>query len=129
LRPRRLDRRGREHRTRQLEERLLAGSRWKESGFVFTTPIGTALDGPNVTKSFQRLLKKAGLAHRRFHDLRHSCASLLLAQNVAPRVVMEVLGHSQISLTMNTYSHVLPELKREAAAQMEAVLHEVVPSG
>jgi integrase len=62
------------------------------------------------------------LQHRRFHDLRHSCASLLLAQNVAPRVVMELLGHSQISLTMNTYSHVLPELKREAAAQMEALI-------
>jgi integrase len=112
----------REHRARQLEERLLAGSRWIESGLIFTTPIGTGLDGPNVTKSFQRLLIRAGLAHRRFHDLRHSCASLLLAQNVAPRVVMEVLGHSQISLTMNTYSHVLPELKREAAAQMEILL-------
>jgi integrase len=112
----------REHRARQLEERLLAGSRWTQSGLVFTTPIGTGLDGPNVTKSFQRLLMRAGLAHRRFHDLRHSCASLLLAQNVAPRVVMEVLGHSQISLTMNTYSHVLPELKREAAMQMEILL-------
>lgn len=110
------------HRARQAEERLRAGSRRIETGLVFTTEIGTGLDGPNVTKSFQRLLEKAGLPRRRFHDLRHSCASLLLAQNVAPRVVMEVLGHSQISLTMNTYSHVLPELKREAAQQMEALL-------
>lgn len=112
----------RRHRAGQLEEQLFAGPRWKEAGFVFTTPIGTPLDGPNVTKSFQRLLSRAGLERRRFHDLRHSCASLLLAQNVAPRVVMEVLGHSQISLTMNTYSHVLPELKGAAAEQMEALL-------
>ena len=58
----------------------------------------------------------------RFHDLRHACASLLLVQGVHPRVVMETLGHSQISLTMNTYSHVLPALQREAADRMEAVL-------
>ena len=112
----------REHRQRQLEERLLAGRRWVESGLVFTSTIGTPLDGTNVTKSFQRLLARAGLPKRRFHDLRHSCATLLLVQNVAPRVVMEVLGHSQISLTMNTYSHVLPTLKREAADQMDALL-------
>ncbi|HCF99021.1 MAG TPA: hypothetical protein DEV93_00590 [Chloroflexi bacterium] len=88
--------------------KLVAGSRWKDTGLVFTTPIGTPLDGSNVTKSFQKLLARAGLPKRRFHDLRHSCATLLLVQNVAPRVVMEILGHSQISLTMNTYSHVLP---------------------
>jgi integrase len=58
----------------------------------------------------------------RFHDLRHSCASLLLAQGVHPRVVMETLGHSQIALTLNTYSHVIPTLQREAADRMEAAL-------
>jgi integrase len=58
----------------------------------------------------------------RFHDLRHACASLLLVQGIHPRVVMETLGHSQISLTMNTYSHVLPALQREAADRMESVL-------
>jgi integrase len=58
----------------------------------------------------------------RFHDLRHACASLLLVQGVHPRVVMETLGHSQISLTMDTYSHVIPALQREAADRMEAVL-------
>ena len=58
----------------------------------------------------------------RFHDLRHSCATLLLVQGVAPRVVMEILGHSQIAVTMNTYSHVLPALQREAAARLEALL-------
>lgn len=57
----------------------------------------------------------------RLHDLRHSCATLLLAQGVNPRVVMETLGHSQVSLTLNTYSHVLPALQHEAAARMDAV--------
>ena len=60
----------------------------------------------------------------RLHDLRHSCATLLLAQGVNPRVVMETLGHSQVSLTLNTYSHVLPALQRDAAARMDAALAE-----
>jgi integrase len=111
----------RAHRTRQLEERLWAGSRWQEWGLVFTSTIGTPLDGTNVTKGFQRLLHKAGLPHQRFHDLRHACATLLLVQGTHPRVVMEVLGHSQIGLTMNTYSHVMPSLRREAAESRDAV--------
>jgi integrase len=68
------------------------------------------------------LLKKAGLPDIRFHDLRHTAASLLLVQGVQPRVVMETLGHSQISLTMNTYSHVMPVLQRETAEKMGAIL-------
>jgi integrase len=111
----------RAHKLRQLEERLLAGARWRESGFVFTTTIGTPLSGPEVTKAFQRRLATAGLPRLRFHDLRHSCATLLLVQGVPARVVMEILGHSSIALTMNTYSHVLPELKREAAEAIDRV--------
>ncbi len=61
------------------------------------------------------------MRHQRFHDLRHACASLLLAQGVHPRVVMETLGHSNISLTMNTYSHVIPALQREAASKMDGI--------
>ena len=76
----------------------------------------------NVTKGFQRVLRSAGLPHQRFHDLRHACATLLLLQGVHPRVVMETLGHSQIALTMNTYSHVMPSLQRDAADLMGAVL-------
>jgi hypothetical protein len=67
--------------------------------------------------------------HRRFHDLRHSSATLLLAQNVAPGVVMEILGHSQISLTMNTYTHVLPDLKRAAALQIDALIGDEKDEG
>jgi integrase len=108
-------------------ERLAAGERWIDHDLVFPSQLGTLADGPNVTHRFRRLLNKAGLPPMRFHDLRHACASLLLVQGVHPRVVMEALGHSQISLTMNTYSHVLPALQREAADKMEAVLAAAAP--
>jgi len=80
------------------------------------------MDRIAVTRRFQALLAAAGLPRQRFHDLRHAYASLLLAQGVAPRVVMETLGHSQISLTLNTYGHVIPALGRAAAEQMDAML-------
>jgi integrase len=112
----------REHRTRQLQARLWAGSAWQEGGYVFTTSIGTPMHAGDVTKRLQALLAAAGLPRMRFHDLRHGAASLLLAQGVAPRVVMEVLGHSTIALTMNVYSHVIPALERDAADRMDAIL-------
>lgn len=112
----------RAHRVKQLQERLVAGSRWHDMGLVFTSTIGTPLDGRNVTRHFQKLLRDAGLPRQRFHDLRHTCASLLLAQGVHPRVVMEILGHSQIQLTMNIYSHVIPQLQHEAAGKMDSLL-------
>ena len=113
----------RDHRRQQVEERLASGGEWKESGFVFTTPEGLPLEGTTVTRHFHRHLDRAGLEQRRFHDLRHSCATLLLVQGVSPRVVMDVLGHSEIAMTMNTYSHVVPELRRDAADRMEELLN------
>lgn len=110
------------HRDEQAQERAHAGQEWVETGFVFTTTIGTPLDGSALTRRFQRLLRDNGLPRQRFHDLRHACATFLLSQGLSPRVVMETLGHSQISLTMNTYSHVLPEMQREAASRMDALL-------
>ena len=114
----------RTHRMRQRTDRLLAGSRWHDDprDLVFRTTLGTPMDGVAVTRRFQAILRTAGLPRQRFHDLRHACASFLLAQGVAPRVVMETLGHSQISLTLNTYSHVIPALGRAAADQMDALL-------
>jgi integrase len=114
----------REHRARQRREKEGAGARWRECGLVFTTPIGTPLDGTAVTKCFHRMLDKAGLPQRRFHGLRHSSATLLLVQGVSPRVVVDVLGHSQIGLTMNTYTHVIPDLRRDAARRLEGLLGE-----
>jgi integrase len=110
------------HRTRQLEERLAAGSAWKESGLLFTSPIGTALDPRNVGREFHVLLATSDLPSIRFHDLRHTAATLLLAQGVDPRTIMETLGHSQISLTLDIYSHVLPALQADAAIKMNAIL-------
>jgi integrase len=107
---------------RQLEERLAAGSRWREGGFVFSTRIGTPFEPSNLTKAFKALLVKAGLPDIRFHDLRHTAATFLLAQGVDARTIMETLGHSQISLTLDTYSQVLPALQQDAARRMDALL-------
>ena len=107
---------------RQAEERVLVGDAWQDSDLVFTTGWGTPIHPRNDYRAFQRLVEKAGLRRVRLHDLRHTAASLLLAQEVAPRVVMEILGHSQISVTMNTFSHVDPQLNRTATDRMEQAL-------
>lgn len=112
----------REHRVRQLEERMAAGGQWADWNLVFATRLGKPLDGSRVTHEFKTALDSLGLPPKRFHDLRHSCASLLVAQGVPMRVVMETLGHSDIRLTMNTYSHVSLEVSREAATRIDAVL-------
>ena len=110
------------HHSRQQIEKAEAKEHWSENGLVFATPHGKPLDPTRISKQFHLHLAQAGLPQRRFHDLRHSCATLLLVQGVSPRVVMDVLGHSQIALTMNTYSHVIPELRREAADRMDELL-------
>jgi integrase len=110
------------HRAGQRDEAAFAGELWQEQGLVFATATGQPLDASGVTAALQRHLARAGLRRQRFHDLRHACASLLLVRGVSPRVVMEILGHSQISLTMNTYSHVLPTLLTDAADQMDRLL-------
>jgi integrase len=112
----------RAHRARQLEERLIAGAGWQDWGLVFATEIGSPLHRADVLRALHRHLAAAGLPPMRFHDLRHACASLLLAQGVHPRVVMETLGHSNIGQTMDTYTHVLPTLQRDAASRMDDVL-------
>jgi integrase len=84
--------------------------------------VGTPLNPSNVSKRLHALLADAGLPPQRFHDLRHCAASLLLAGGVAPRTIMGILGHSQISLTMNTYAHLSPALERDAANALDSVL-------
>jgi len=109
------------HKTRQAQERLLAGRRWQDWGLVFCSTIGSPLDPSNVTKQYRAILKAVGIEQRRFHDLRHSCGSFLAAHNVHPRVIMEILGHSQISITMNTYTHVDLTSMREALDSLSDV--------
>jgi integrase len=112
------------HRKRQLEERmLLPAGLWEDNGLVFTTSKGTPVDVSNFTyRSFRPLLQRAGLPQIRMHDLRHTCATLLLTQNVNPKKVQELLGHANIAETMDTYSHVLPNMQDEVAAEMEIAL-------
>jgi integrase len=108
----------------QLVEQQTAGPMWHNTDLVFTTAIGTPIHPRNDYRAFRHLITKAGLRHVRLHDLRHTAASLLLAEGVAARVVMEILGHSQISITLNTYTHVDPELNRDAAERLERLLQE-----
>jgi integrase len=112
----------RRRKAQQRDERRAFGTGWSEGDFVFTSSTGRPMDSRNVQRSFRRILRKANLPRIRFHDLRHSCASLLLSQGVAPRVVMETLGHSRISITMDTYTHVMPTLQREAADAIDRSL-------
>jgi len=105
-------------------ERLLAKGQARQ--FVFCDTQGGPVRKSNlVRRSFLPLLKRAGLPRIRFHDLRHTAATLLLLQGVHPKVVQERLGHSQISITLDTYSHVLPSMGREAAAKLDALLGTV----
>ena len=108
----------------QLQERLLAGERWLDHGPVFPSTIGTPLDPPDIVQQYHELLEKAGLPRCRFQDLRHTCATLLLlhGENLRAVAMMEVLGHPQISLTANTYQHVMESLKRGAAEKMQSLL-------
>ena len=112
----------RDHRLRQLEERLLAGPLWEDRDLVFCTTIGRPLDARNVTRQFHRIREAAGLPWLTFHGLRHGFGSMLAAQGVHPRVAMELMGHSQISLTMQVYTHIAPELAKEAAGKIDAAL-------
>ena len=113
----------RRHRKRQLEEHVKAGSLWQEKGLVFTTTIGTPLDASNLTRCYlYPLLERARLPRVRFHDLRHTFATIMLQNGEHPKVVQEMLGHAQISETMDTYSHVLPNMQDSAVERLDQLL-------
>ena len=93
---------------------------------MFPATVGTPMVPRNLSRHFKAGLKSAGLSETtRFHDLRHSCATLLIVQGVHPRVAMQILGHSQINVTMNTYGYVLADSQREAAAKIDLVLSAI----
>ncbi|MFF3819328.1 tyrosine-type recombinase/integrase [Streptomyces bluensis] len=110
------------HRMRQAAARAKAGERWQESAYVFTTRTGRPVEPRNLYRSFTRVAQSAGLRVIRLHDARHGTATLLTAAGVAPRVVMEILGHSQISITMDVYTHVVQDTQREAMSHMDRLL-------
>jgi integrase len=106
----------------QAHERLLAGDRWQECGLIFTSTAGTAMDPGNFYVRYRAALARAGLHDHTFHDLRHTASTLLVRQGVHPRVAMEILGHSQIAVTMDVYAHVVADAMREAVASIEDAL-------
>ncbi|MEU5556408.1 site-specific integrase [Streptomyces globisporus] len=110
------------HRMRQAEAKARAGEAWQEGGHVFVTRTGRPVEPRNVYRSFTRVAESAGLRVIRLHDARHGCATILTAAGVAPRVVMEILGHSQISITMDVYTHVVQDTQREAISHMDRLL-------
>ena len=112
----------RQHRKCQLDERMQKAGLWSDHGLDFPSSIGTTLSGGNLNRSFKALLKRVGLPAVRSHDLRHTCATLLLRQGVNPKNVQELLGHADISLTLNVYSHVLPDMDDAPAGAMDAAL-------
>lgn len=113
----------RRHRARQLQERLLVGEAWRDLDLVFATGDGGPLWPHNVFHQFHRFLERAGLPRIRFHDLRHTCATLLLAARVNPKVVSEQLGHASVAITLDIYAHVLPDMQQDAAAALASVLY------
>ena len=118
-----------QHHLRQEEMKRLVGDMWEEHDYVFCTPLGKHLNpGHAVLVQLKILLEKAGLPEIRFHDLRHSAATLLLSMGVHPKVVQEILGHSEISMTMDTYSHVLPTMQKDAMVKLNQAFREEGPS-
>jgi integrase len=113
----------RDHRKRQVEERLKHDGFWQDYGFVFTTLVGTPLNRHNVfSRSFKPLLRRAELPDMPFHALRHSFATLMLSGGEHPKVVQEIMGHSGIRVTMDFYSHVLPDMQKGAVDRLGAML-------
>jgi integrase len=112
------------HRKAQAEERLFCGNVWKDTGHVFTsaTAPGEHLREITVSRAFKRLLKDAGLPDIRFHDLRHTCATLLFSQGANPKLVQETLGHSSVAITMDRYTHWIPSMGEQTAKMLEAAL-------
>jgi integrase len=110
------------HHVSQLEARLQAGASWRERDLVFCRSDGDFMKAPTLRYQFFRLLEKAGLPRMRFHDLRHTAATLLLSIGVEMRVIQDILGHSDIATTANIYAHVLPAMQQEAMGKMDSLL-------
>jgi len=109
------------HSSRQYAERVFAGDKWQENDLIFPSSVGTPLEPRNLLREFKDLLRKGNLPDIRFHDLRHSFATLALSQGVSVKVVQEMLGHSDASMTLKVYSHTTPGMQKEAARKMDEI--------
>ncbi len=118
------------HRESQRDDALLAGSRWsgEDWNLVFPSSLGTPLDARNVLRRFQKMLEVAGLPKMRIHDLRHSAASILIAQGVSSKAISELLGHSAVAFTLQVYGHLMEDTRREVASRMDDALSPVATS-
>ncbi|MRR52467.1 MAG: site-specific integrase [Rhodocyclaceae bacterium] len=114
----------RKHLARREQERAIAGDDWEESGRVFVTRRGTFLDARNMLRDYYKLRDGSDLPAIRFHDLRHSAASLLHAAGVPSQAIRKLLGHASVRTTQEVYSHVTTDLESAAADKMDAILNE-----
>jgi integrase len=124
----------REHWERQNHERKHAGDRWQENELIFPSSVGTPVNHSNLVKTFKRVISLAGLPEIRFHDLRHTAARLMLNHGVPVIIVSRMLGHSKVSITLDIYGHLMPEIQHQAAVLMDELiapieigLHPVAP--
>ncbi|GED86033.1 hypothetical protein TNCT6_31180 [Streptomyces sp. 6-11-2] len=116
-----------QHRAQQERERKVAGEKWQlapgqPDGLIFTTTTGRVTDPRSLNRMLTILCRDAGVRRVRVHGLRHTCASLLLAQGVDARTIMETLGHSTITMTLDTYAHVMSTTLKAAADRMDDAL-------
>jgi integrase len=118
----------RRHVAQQERERLFAGERWKDTGYIFATRIGTPMERRNLLRDWYKLMAGSGLPQIRLHDLRHSAATLLMLQGDHPRTVMEILGHKDLNTTMKIYGHVVDAMKQDAADRMDQLFTPIATS-
>lgn len=116
----------RSHKAEQNKNKLLLGEAYEDQGLGFTQAKGKPFQPSELTRAYNRIIKKSGVPPVRFHDLRHTHATLMLKQGIHPKVVSERLGHSTIGITLDTYTHVLPNMQKEAADQLDQLLNSKV---
>jgi integrase len=111
-----------DHREKQRVLKAFAGSKWQDHGMIFTSSVGSPVDQRNLDRDFKAILKKTGLKEIRFHDLRHTAASLMLNNGVPSLVVSKMLGHAKTSTTLDIYGHLIPVMQSEAARIMDELI-------
>lgn len=117
-----------QHRAKQVERRL-ASQDWQDNDLIVCTSTGTPINPNNVSRSFNALIRDTGLRRIRVHDLRHTSATLLLLAGTPAKIVSERLGHATIAITLDLYSHVLPDMQADAALAMDNILDRAMTGG